>query len=116
MGQSQAPDFQPDGSNNLRHSNNLNLFCKWGLQSGAAPIQRAQTAGFGFQVVAADGITVILNVPETGFIPSASYVQLTPQAAQPAGLTEGGIWYSSVDHSYHGLDNNGGVVFTTQQP
>jgi hypothetical protein len=69
------------------------------------------TAGYGFQILAADGVTVLLNVLETGFVPPASsFLQLTPQAAAPAGLTEGGIWYSSVDHQYHGLNDQGDCI------
>lgn len=115
MGNVQAPDSQPDGSNTLRHHNGSNLFSMLRIQAGTSAKQQLVTAGFGCQIVAADGVTVLLDIPETGFVPPAStFVQLTPQASAPSGITEGAIWYSSVDHAWHGLDNGGDVTFVNQ--
>lgn len=110
MGNAQSPDPQPDGSNSLILHNSLNFSGRHLIQAGSTPKVQWRTAGFGAQIVAADGVTVILDVPETGFVVSGSYVQLTPQASAPVGITEGGIWYSSADHQYHGLDNTGDVL------
>lgn len=74
------------------------------IEQGATPKISLVTAGFGFQVLSAAG-AVILDVPETGFIPSSTFAQIIPSAVKPAGITEGGIWYSSVDHSFHVVDN-----------
>lgn len=107
-----APNASGEAKYNFGNSRGFLGFVK--IEAGLTPKMMIGSAGYGFQIVAADGVTVILNVPETGFVPSGTFVQLTPQASAPAGITEGGIWYSSSDHAYHGVDDTGDVVFVTQ--
>jgi len=112
MGNVQQVPCERSGESKLLFTdalNGLNGFLR--LPAGDAPPIQIGTAGFGFQVVAADGVTVLLDVPETGFVaPAVAFAQLKPQAAAPAGITEGAIWYSSVDHQYHGLNDQGDCV------
>jgi hypothetical protein len=109
------PDADKTGSFDYFIPNGNGLVGRLGIQSGASPIVQLRTAGFGAQIVAADGVTVLLNVPETGFSPTEqNSVQLVPKTSAPPGLTEGAIWYSSVDHAWHGVDNTGDVTFVTQ--
>jgi hypothetical protein len=112
MGDVQQVPCTPSGECKFLFTNTINGksgFLR--LPAGDTPPMQIGTAGNGFQIVAADGMTVLLNVPETGYVgPTVAFTQLTPQPAAPVGLTEGGIWYSSVDHQYHGLDNQGDVT------
>jgi hypothetical protein len=112
MGDVQQVACTPSGECKFLFTNTINGkngFVR--LPAGPTPPMQVGTAGFGFQVVAADGVTVLLDVPETGFVaPAVAFAQLKPQAAAPAGITEGAIWYSSVDHQYHGLNDQGDCV------
>ena len=38
------------------------------IRPGVTPSFQARTAGFGFQIVAADGVTVLLDVTESGVV------------------------------------------------
>ena len=63
---------------------------KIGLVAGASPKTKWQTAGFGAQIVAADGTTVLLDITETGAVTPAVFGIPTragaPAVGQPAQI------------------------------
>jgi hypothetical protein len=63
-----------------------------GIDSGLTPKIKIASAGSGVQIVAADGVTVLLDCPETGYHPPAS---IPDQAADPiAGSAKQIYWHT----------------------
>ena len=80
-----------------------------GIEPGGSARVVLASAGNGILLTKADGVTPLLSLPETGYTPpAASFVQLTPQAVAPVGITPGAIWVD-LNGGYHGLDANGDV-------
>ena len=105
------PNYALDGSFYHLLPNGNGLLGGIGIDAGPAAKIKVKSAGHGIQLVAADGVTVILDVPETGYVPPSvggAFLQLTPQASAPAGITPGAIWVD-LNGGYHGLDSTGDV-------
>lgn len=89
------PDPDRDGTFSYRLNNGDGKFSRglW-IPSGATPALKLQTAGFGLDIVAADGSTVILALSESGG--AAPTTQVIPdKAADPSPGADKQIYYHS---------------------
>ncbi len=81
---SYLPDADRDGGWNLVIPNGSGKTSRIGLPAGASPVATWQTAGFGAQIVAADGVTVLLAISEAGGV-TPSVMGIPTRAGAPAG-------------------------------
>ena len=82
---SYLPDPDRDGSWSLVLPNGNGKNGRLSIQSGASPKVLVRTAGYGAQIVAADGSTVLLDVSETGTVTPTVFGVPTRAGAPSAG-------------------------------